>query len=239
VGSNGPGPRIADFLRSAPANIEGMWKLSDVLEGDLSLYLSDFQKTFPDFACQNPIYFLVSLGAFDGGVRPVNGYPALLFGVDVIARIHPQDELGAFFDHELFHMYHRQITGMGGGRGDPLYRALWEEGLATYVSGVLNPRVRESAILGRPQDLAGRAKPQLPQIARELLQNMDSTSPDLYQTFFLGNSARKDIPPRSGYYVGLLIARDLGQSHSLQQLAKMNGESLRSTIRRMLQKMAH
>jgi hypothetical protein len=89
VGSNGPGPRIADFLRGVPANIAGMRKLSDSLEGDLPLYLSDFQKAFPDFACQNSIYFLVSLGAFDGGVRPVNGYPALLFGVDVIARVHP------------------------------------------------------------------------------------------------------------------------------------------------------
>jgi hypothetical protein len=239
VGGNGPGPRIVDFLRGAPAKIAGMRKLSDSLEGDLPLYLSDFQKAFPDFSCKNPIYFLVSLGAFDGGVRSVNGYPALLFGVDVIARMHPQDELGALFDHELFHMYHRQITGVGGGRGDPLYRALWEEGLATYVSGVLNPRVGESAILGRPEDLAARAKPQLPQIAGELLQNIDSTSPDLYQTFFLGNSPRKDIPPRSGYYVGLLIARELGQTHSLQQLAKMNGESLRSTIRQMLQKMTH
>jgi len=52
---------------------------------------------------------------------------------------------------------------------------------------------------------------------------MDSTSPDLYQTCFLGNSARKDIPPRSGYYVGLLIARELGKSHNLQQFAEMNG----------------
>jgi hypothetical protein len=215
-----------------------MRKLNDSLEGDLPLYLNDFQKAFPDFGCQNPIYLLVSLGAFDGGVRSVNDSPALLFGVDVIARIHSQDELGALFDHELFHMYHRQITGMGGGRGDPLYRALWEEGLATYVSGVLNPRVGESAILDGPEDLAAR-QALLSQIARELLQNMDSTSPDLYQTFFLGSSARKDIPPRSGYYVGLLIARELGQSHSLQQLAKMNGESLRSTIRSHLQKMAH
>jgi hypothetical protein len=56
-------------------------------------------------------------------------------------------------------------------------------------------RVSESAILGRPEDLAARAKPQLPQIARELLQNMDSAFPDLYQAFFLGNSVRQDIPP--------------------------------------------
>jgi hypothetical protein len=62
--------------------------------------------------------------------------------------------------------------------------------------------------------------------------------PDLYRAFFLGNSTRKDLLPRSGYYVGFLIARELGQSHSLQQLAQMNGELLRSTVRRMLQKMA-
>jgi hypothetical protein len=239
AGSNGSGPRIADFLRSAPPNIAVMRKLSDSLEADLPLYLSGFQKAFPDFACQNPIYFVVSLGAFDGGVRSVNDSPALLFGVDVIARIHPENELGALFDHELFHMYHRQITGMGGGSGDPLYRALWEEGLATYVSGVLNPQVSESAILGHPEDLAARTRPLLSAIAGELLRNMDSTSPDIYQAFFVVNSARKDIPPRSGYYVGLLIARELGQRYSLQQLATMNGESLRSTIGGMLQKMAH
>jgi hypothetical protein len=138
-------------------------------------------------------------------------------------------------------VYQESVLGVGSNGPGPriadfLRSAL---GLATYVSGVLNPGVSESAILGRPEDLAARANPLQSQIARELLQNMDSTSPDLYQTFFLGSSARKDIPPRSGYYVGLLIARELGQSHSLQQLAKMNGESLRSTIRRMLQKMAH
>lgn len=239
AGIDGPGPRIADFLRSAPTNIAAMRKLSDSLERDLPLYLSGFQKAFPDFTCQRPIYFLVSLGAFDGGVRSVSNSPALLFGVDVIARIHPQDELGAFVDHELFHMYHRQITGVAGGMGDPLYRALWEEGLATYASGALNPRVSESAILGRPEDMAERAKPMLPQIARELLRNMDSASPELYKTFFMGNSTRTDLPPRTGYYVGFLIARKLAQSHSLQQLAEMNGESLRSTIRRSLQRLEH
>jgi hypothetical protein len=240
IGRGGPDlqTRIAGFLRGARANIGDMRDLTDSLADDLPSYLSGFQKAFPDFACRSPIYFLVSLGAFDGGVRSVNGEPALLFGMDVTARIHPHDELGAFFDHELFHMYHRQITGMGGGMGDPLYRALWEEGLATYVSGVLNPGVSESAILGRPEDLAERAKPLLAAIARELLQNMDSTSPDVYQTWLLGNTARKDIPPRSGYYVGLLIAREFGQNRSLQQLAKMNGEPLRLAIRRSLRKMA-
>jgi uncharacterized protein YjaZ len=105
------------------------------------------------------------------------------------------------------------------------------------VSGALNPSVSESAILGRPEDLAERAQPLLPQIARELLQNMDSTSPNLYQAFFLLGSPRKGLPPRSGYYVGFLIVRELGQSRSLQQLAQMNSELLHATVRQMLQKM--
>jgi hypothetical protein len=119
LGNGGPAlnTRVADFLEGAPANIAAMQKLSDRLQGDLPTYLSNFRKSFSDFACRNSIYFLVSLGAFDGGVRSVEGRPALLFGVDVIARIHPPDELGAFFDHELFHMYHRQITGVSGGWG--------------------------------------------------------------------------------------------------------------------------
>jgi hypothetical protein len=147
--------QIADFLRGAPANITAMRKLSKSLEGDLPLYLIDFSKDVPEFLlARTPIYFLVSLGVFDEGVRPVNGYPTLLFGVDVIARMGiRRTSLAALFDHELFHIYHRQITGMGGGRGDPLYRALWEEGLATYVSGVLNSprrRKRDSASSGRP-----------------------------------------------------------------------------------------
>lgn len=231
--------QIADFLRGAPADIAAMRSLSDSLDGLLPLSLSGFQKAFPDFACRNSIYFLVSLGAFDGSARTVNGEPALLIGVDVTARIHPPEEVGALLDHELFHLYHRQVTGVAGGMGDPLYRVLWEEGLATYASGVLNPGVSENAILGRPQDLAARAESRLPEIARALLQNMDSTSPDLYAAFFLGNSGQSEVPSRSGYYVGYRIARELGQSQSLRQLAQMNGEALRATIRSRLQQMAH
>jgi hypothetical protein len=228
VGSTGPGPRIA-----------AMRKLSDSLEGDLSVYLSGFQKAFPDFVCQNPIYFLVSLGAFDGGVRPVNDSPALLFGVDVIAKIHPHDELGALFDHELFHMYHRQITGMGGGRGDPLYHALWEERLATYVSGVLNPpsqRKRDSGSSGRFG--CARQAPVAPKSPANCSRRW-TARPRISIRVLAGKQHTTEHTAALGYFAGLLIARELGQSHSLQQLAKMNGESLRSTIRRMLQKMAH
>jgi hypothetical protein len=160
--------------------------------------------------------------------------------VDVIAAIHPRGELGAFFDHELFHAYHRQITGtMTAGMGAPLYLALWEEGLATYVSAVLNPKASESEILGRPKDLAQRACPLLPRVAREMLQNMDSTSAEVYESFLLGRSARKDIPPRSGYYLGLLVARQLGENRSLQELATLDGESLRATVRRVLEEIAN
>jgi hypothetical protein len=232
--------QITDFLRDAPRDVAAMRETSDALDLDLSGYLGEFKKAFPDFRCESPIYFLVSLSAFDGAVRSVNGTPALLFGVDVIAAIHPRGELGVLLTHELFHAYRRQVTGRTtAGMGAPLYLALWEEGLATYVSEVLNPKASESEVLGRPKDLAQKTRPLLPRIAREMLQNMDSTSPEVYEGFFLGHTARNDMPPRSGYYVGLLVARDLGKNRSLQVLARMDGGSLRASVRRVLEDIAN
>jgi hypothetical protein len=228
--------QVTQFLRTIGPTIPKIEALSRHLSTDVPTYLRSFQKTFPDFHCHDPVYFMVSFGAFDGATRFIGGRPALLFGVDVIAEVHDADDLGAFFDHELFHAYHRQIMpearmGMGG----PLFHALWEEGLATYVSQVLNTQVSERQILGRPKDLAQRVKPLLPKIAGELLQKMDDTSPAEYRTFFLGNNGREDIPPRSGYYVGLLVARELNKMLNLQEMAALQGEQLRDSIRKILQ----
>jgi hypothetical protein len=59
----------------------------------------------PDFRADQPVYFTISMGTFDGAVRDVNGSNALLFGVDVIARLYGSTaNLSVLFDHELFHV---------------------------------------------------------------------------------------------------------------------------------------
>src|SRR5205085_1896277 len=98
--------------------------LSASLGRELPATDARFREAFPDFAYDGEVFFLVSLGGMDGGLREVHGRMALLFGVDIIARVYGGDaKLSAFFHHELFHLYHRQFP-------DPalegtLARALW------------------------------------------------------------------------------------------------------------------
>jgi hypothetical protein len=227
-----------EFVSKAVAVVPQMRKLSAQLQEDLPDYLARFRKAFPSFRCEFSIYFLPSLGMFDGAGRNIEGRVALLFGVDEIARIYENADLGAFFTHELFHRYHAQVGGEGAGGRSSLYQSLWEEGLATYVSHVLNPGVSESVVLGRPPDLAERARPMLPKLAAELLENFDSTSAEEYAAFFYGRRQRGEVPPRSGYYVGYLVAWKAARGRNLDQLAHLKGDPLRREIRAQLTELA-
>ena len=65
----------------------------------------------------------------------------LMLGLDGIAKFHGADaHLAATFSHELFHVYHFQVNPLPRDADQvQLYRLVWQEGLATYVSKVLNP----------------------------------------------------------------------------------------------------
>jgi len=155
--------------------------------------------------------------------------------VDVIAAIYGQKaDLEAFFDHELFHIYHQQFPDPE--LEDTIARALWKEGLATYVGWTLNPETPESVIFALPADMPARTRAMLPKLAGELRGKLDSKSPEDYQNFFFGNSKREDIPARSGYYVGYLVARELARDRSLPELARLHGKPLRDAIEGVLRK---
>jgi hypothetical protein len=224
------------FLSFTGAHLDTARTLSASLKQDLPRYEARFRKTFPDLAYTGEVYFLASIGAFDGGTREVKGRTALLFGVDVIATVYGEKaNLEAFFDHELFHIYHEQFP-------DPelqgtIARALWKEGLATYVGWTLNPETPESVIFGLPVGMPDRARAMLPKLAGELRAKLDSKSPEDYRDFFFGNSKREDIPARSGYYVGYLVARELARDRSLPELARLRGKPLREAIEAALRKL--
>ncbi len=177
--------RLAKYMAELPPQIPAMRKLSNQLGRSLQEYARGFQQEFPDYAAHTPIYFTLSLWQFDGATREVDGKTVLLFGVDEIARFHGADtDLKVLFDHELFHQYHGQVAPEFDADGAPLWMSLWEEGLATYVSRHMNPGASTQDALMFPHDLEERARPMLPQLARELLENMDSTSKDEYAAFF-------------------------------------------------------
>jgi len=57
------------FMAFAGAHLETARKLSASLRKDLPQYEARFRRTFPDLAYTGEVYFVSSLGAFDGGTR--------------------------------------------------------------------------------------------------------------------------------------------------------------------------
>ena len=211
-------------------HVDVMRRLSNEIATTLPQQEAAFKREFPDFAYDGRIYFMYALGAFDGAVRTVDGRPALLFGLDVIAAIHGSGaSVAPLFHHELFHVYHGPLIGSTG-RGLPLYLSLWAEGLATLVSHRLNPSASDAAIFGLPPNTPQRAREDLPRLAGLLRAKLDSTSPDDYDAFFIGNAPDADIPKRCGYYVGYLVAARIQQGRPLRELARLKGPQLRHAI---------
>jgi hypothetical protein len=208
----------------------------------ISNYAANFQKAFPDFRCDFPIYLMISLGHMDGAGREVNGKPALVLGVDMIDQIESSGQMPVFITHELFHRYHDKAAGFSDDPGDrqPIWRTLWAEGLATYASAKLNPDRPLSDAMIFPPDLAERAAPIIGRLARTLGDN-DSPNPKLYARYFEadGLKAGNDpIPPRAGYYVGYRVAELAAQEYSLVELAHLNGKELHRNVDRWLDMLA-
>lgn len=202
-----------------------------------------FGREFPGFRCDFPIYLMDSLGRLDGAGRQVSGRPALVVGVDQVTQEQAILPLPVFLSHELFHRYHSQASGFSDDPGEhqAIWRALWAEGLATYVSWRMNPGVSVDAALIAPPDLAEKAQPQIAAIARDLLAHLGDVDRDTYRTYFTYGDPKvtaRGLPWRSGYYAGFLVAQDLGRTRSLAQLAALKGPSLEAEIRRAVERLA-
>jgi hypothetical protein len=233
-----PGPKLdaraldeLETLRTDPA----LLRQREALAGALSDVTARFGRAFPDFRCDFPIYLAPTFGAMDGAGRIVGGYPAMVLGVDTIARLEQAPQIPVFLTHELFHRYHLQAAGFSDdlAERDVIWRSLWAEGLATYVSAQLNPDRPLSDALLLPKDLEARAKPLVPVLAREMLSSLDRTDPKLFAAFFLYQdpaAAQAGWPSRSGYYLGYLVARRLAEHHTLPELAHLSGPQLRQEI---------
>jgi len=207
---------------------------------EIPSYIARFSKTFPDFRCDFPIYLMISLGHMDGAGRMVGATPALVFGVEMIDRIETPAQMPVFFAHELFHRYNYRVAGFSDDPGDrqAIWRTLWAEGLATYVSAALYPDNPLSDSMLFPPDLAERAAPQIAQLARTLRDN-DAPNPSLYAEYFETGRTKSGIPPRAGYYVGYRVAALAAREHSLYQLAHLHGPALHRDINRWLDQLVN
>jgi hypothetical protein len=230
-GSTKPASELvpASFEAVRPVETE-MRGLSRKLTDELPGLMAKFRETFPDFRCGTPVYFVYSAGAFDGGTRDVSGKTALMFGLDMIARL--KEELPPLVAHELFHVYQEERVG------DPskaFFWSMWTEGLATYVSRRLDPDVPEQKVCCLPPIEPIEAV--LPKVSSEALALLDSEKPDEYARFFYGGQ-KIDIPQRSGYYLGYRAATEAGKTRSLRELAGLTPAEVRPLVEKELRRMA-
>ena len=187
----------------------------DRLQSGLPRYGQIFRKKFSDANGDATIYFMPNLlGGWDAGSGDLGGHAALIFGVDSIVQLHKEGfDIAPLFHHELFHIYHARFhpewNRKSRMKGEiPLYWLMWTEGLATYVSKVLNPRASMEDIT-LSNELVQDTDRQMPKLAREMRENLDSTSTDAFMNFLSGRPKQPDIPARSGYYIGMIVAHVL------------------------------
>jgi hypothetical protein len=229
-------PELDQAILKALANAReqgaSLIKAHFLLRQKLDEQIGEITRDFPDFSCNFPIYLLPALGKLDGAGRVINGKPALLLGVDNIAAEYSAETLPIFLTHELFHRYHFQVAGFSDDKGDKeiLWRSLWTEGLATYMSKSLNPRASMQDALILPKNLVDEAAPELPDLICRLMPHLDSSDPNTFRLFFMLHPDRGDIPPRVGYYIGALAASRIAEKESLSSIAHMKPEQVRSEL---------
>ena len=235
--------RILRYFANVQPHIPGMQRLYQRLKMGLPRYGQIFKKHFPDVNGNGEIYLMPNLlGGWDAGGGSLGKRPVIILGVDSILKLRPEGfNLATLFEHELFHLYHNQLhpewNNKSRAKGEiPLYWLLWTEGLATHVSKALNPKASADDIL-LTDELIRETEKQMPRLARALRENLDSTATDAFMNFLSGNPKRTDIPARCGYYIGMLVAREMGKKLSLGRLARLEGAPLRGEIEKALIKL--
>jgi hypothetical protein len=232
-------PQRAPRLESSrQITLEDVLATGRSITSDYARMEATFREAFPDYRCETPISFGISLYTFDGNQSSdAPGKAQMRFGVETIALLHPQRELPAFFHHELFHMYQAQQLGpdVPTDAEQPLWWALWNEGLASYVSWQMNPALAAPEIFWSPRDLEAQMQPHLAEAARLLLADLDGH--EAYGRWFMGGENPPGLPSRSGYYLGYLLAKQLDRG-DLTALARMPPKQVAVEARKFLESLA-
>jgi hypothetical protein len=198
-------------------------------DADLPRHVASFTRSFPAFQPQVPIWFLHSMGEMDGGTRDFNGKHYLIFGADMMVRVHGSGDEAAFFHHELFHIHHDAVAPECDHQG--MWQPLWREGLATYVSQVLNPDASEKQmLLTFPEGSLEVTKARLHESLADVEKVLDNPDERYYGPLFQTGKDDTGLAPRRGYYMGYLVAKEIGKGRDLATLATLNCADARKLV---------
>ena len=203
--------------------------------------VTSFQSHFPDFSPDFDVYLLHSLKSMDGGTRKLDGRHTFIFGLDMMARFHAWEDETPFFHHELLHFYTKQVHAANDWYDkESLLLNLWEEGLAVYVSHLLNPKASYTELtLDFPEGMRERVWEKRACFADELASNLSSTDEDVFEKYFVPWSGDETVPGRAGYFIGYIVLNELAKTYPLETLIEPSSEGeLFERIKSHLMKLA-
>ena len=222
---------ILDAIKSFPGIRNDYVRKTREFEINLPRYVASFKTWFPDFQPRFDTWVLHSLGEMDGGTRTFGGKNYLIFGIDGMVRYHGKGNESAFFHHELFHTYHNMALTDCDSDDEPIWNSLWQEGLATYVSKVMNPGANDTELLlSFPNEMAERTRKVLPAAFTDLASVLERRDPKVYSNLFSTSDSASTLPTRRGYYLGYLVAQDAARSYSVQELAKLDCQTAHALV---------
>lgn len=208
--------KIADRIPGAVA----------ALEAAIPVQAGKFHALFPDASTRPPVVIVLAPDFDSKSGVLTDGRPVLALAIDTL--LLEKADLGILFPHELFHIYDATragITNDGVMPGADLTLPLFEEGLATYVSTLVAPGHGDGQYLLQ-DDLGTLPASRLPEVAARFLADagqpaIESANANVYGRWFESSKTpfQKDLPNRSGYWLGLGLIREMVKTHPLQEMA--------------------
>ncbi len=188
---------------------------------------------FPDFQpARVRISLILSLLQFDAKV-PSDAPDQLWVGLDGIAQNHPPPfPLEVLLAHEGFHLYHFQVNPQPRG-SVPLYRQVWQEGLACYVSRLVHPQASLAEVLLDP-DLAAHGPKFVPTVAQAMLDDLRADDDVVTGRYLSQQGPFGALPARMGYLVGLQAVSRAAAAMPLAKLVRLRGEALAREMERQV-----
>jgi Predicted Zn-dependent protease (DUF2268) len=229
---------LEQYLDGLDAYLPAIEHIHQRFEEQRASIQTRFLNAFPDFdASKAKVYLMLSLFRFDGKI-PHDNPRMLLLGLDGLAKFHGADvRLPVIISHELFHVYHFQFNPLPHDIDEiQLYRLIWQEGLATYVSQLLNPDASLADVLLDAR-LAEEGPKFVPMVAHGLLPQLESTD-DPTTALYLSYRRGGMIPARMGYLIGYEIAKRMAAIYPLTELARLRGRPLLTLVRREMEFLA-
>ena len=242
AGDHGPtqDATVAEWLGRFDPLAPAVRSVSQMLPEAWQAHEQRFKAHFAAYRAKPPVYILMSLFQFDISGRSWRGRECVFVGVDGLVKLDgEQPDLATLLDREAFQIYQAQVNPdlQRAAKSPPLWLQVWRAGLATYTSATLNPKASPADVL-MSADLAAASLDDRRAWAASLLPLLD-TAGGPGAARFLTPGDPGDIPARSGYLLGAILAERAGRSLSLDQLARLPASTVHRFMHKELSQIVH